>query len=188
MIEEFGDSADWRNIPEGWRAILPVDGEFAAPRTAVTRFSHVRWYTVTGDYRHAGAVDWEPGNPCYTPGGLRRYIRGRRSMNARARVYLDRADASEAIAALRDYGHGELLSYPGLLWWIATLDGKRHTPAGLAAELAAGWDAPIPEAQIWADQYVTMTVAGPLTGMPRQERLAAARTGAYDVSDLYGEW
>lgn len=184
-MTEFGDSAEWRNIPADLAAVLPIDGNFAAPPAAAARFPRVRWYTVTGDYRHAGAIDWELGNPCFNAGSLRRFVRGRRAMGVRARVYVDRADAREALDAL---GPG-LLSYAALLWWIPTLDGKRWTADELAGDLAANWDAPIPAGQLWANQYVTMTPAGPVTEMPRQARIREARAGgAYDVSTLFERW
>lgn len=167
----FKDSSDWRNIPHGSDAALYKDGAFEAPPDAPERLElhRVRWITVIGDYRRAGIVDWEPGNEVFTPPGLRGYVRGRRGMNTRARIYTDRADAAEAVAALRDFGHGELLQYGGLMWWIATLDDLFETAEEIAADLAANWGAPeITADKIWADQFTD--------------------TGAVDISRLYGVW
>ncbi len=153
-VRTFDDSATEANLPSGQRVMLPVDGRFADTAASAARFSAVRWYTVTGDYRRAGGIDWETGNPCFTPAGLRGYVRGRRAMNVRARVYCDRADAADAVRALFDGGHGRLLYYPGLCWWISTLDGRVWTAQDLAEDLAKNWDAPeITADKLWACQY-----------------------------------
>jgi hypothetical protein len=137
--------------------MLYKDGNYAVPPSApvTLQASGVRYITVTGDYRGCGAIDWEPGNPCFTPAGLRGYVRGRRGINAVARAYCNRANASEAISYLEDYGHGSLLGYEKLVWWIATLDNHQWGQAELAADLANNWDAPIAPGKLWGNQYVT---------------------------------
>lgn len=169
---EFADSARWEAIPPGSWAALYADGEFAAPQSAQRLFRGVRHYTVWGNWRIAKIIDWEPGNPCFTPAALRRFVRGRRALGEDAVVYCDRADAAEALAALHDFGHGELANYSGLMFDIATLDGADWSAIELADDLARNWDAPIPAAAIWANQYVTR--AGP--------------DGPYDVSRLFGRF
>lgn len=170
MTNVFYDAAKWAMIPRQVDALLYVDGEFAAPSDAprILQLQRVRWITVKADYRRAGAIDLLE-QPWYTPGMLRAYVRGRRSMGKLARVYVDEAQAAEAVAALRDWGNGELLDYAGLYWWISTLDGRVLSPAELAAELAARWEAPEIEADhIWAHQRLDL--------------------GDYDESDLYLPW
>ena len=185
-MREFGDSYDSRNIPSELAAMLPVDGDYAVTPGEAGRFPRHRWYTVTGDYRRAGAIDWELHNPCFTPPALRGFVRGRAAIGKRARVYVDRADSADAVGALRA---GGLLSYPGLYWWIPTLDGRRWTAGELAADLAERWGAAIPAARLWANQYVTISPAGEqLVGLAPAERRAVHSRGAYDLSDLFGEW
>ena len=78
-MSEFTDSSDWRNQPPALAAMLPVDGNYAVSQANAETFRRYRWYTVTGDYRRAGAIDWENGYPCFTPGGLRRFVTGRKA-------------------------------------------------------------------------------------------------------------
>lgn len=155
---EFYDSADWPVIPHGTAAALYVDGEFRAPPTAPAQLqlTAARWITVAGDYRQASILDWEPGNPCYSPAGLRRHVRGRRALDMEAWVYCDRADAAEALAALVDWGTGDLAAYDGLFWWISTLDGENWTADTLAADLASRFHAPIHPDRIAANQYANL--------------------------------
>jgi hypothetical protein len=81
--------------------------------------------------------------------------------------YVDRAQAAEAVAMLRDFGQGELLAYPRLKWWIATFPDVYDTAEDLAAELAAKWGAPeITADRIWANQHTD--------------------AGSYDISKVYG--
>lgn len=167
----FYDSATWENLPRNTWLALYRDGIFATPGHAISVLHpvKVRWYTVEGDYRTAGILDWEKGNPCYTAGGLRRFVAGRRGLGFTARVYLDRADAEQAVFYLRDYGHGSLLDYPGLFWDVSTLDGHQWTAEDLAADLAANWGAPeITAARLWANQWLD--------------------DGAKDTSTLFGKW
>src|SRR6516164_7208585 len=98
------DAAIWQNLPHQSLVMLYKDGNYAVPPSApvTLQASGVRYITVTGDYRGCGAIDWEPGNPCFTPAGLRGYVRGRRGINAVARAYCNRANASEAISYLED--------------------------------------------------------------------------------------
>ena len=80
-------------------------------------------------------------------------------MNVRARTYCDRANAADAVRALFDDGHGKLLGYPGLYWWISTLDGVEWTAQNLAEDLAKNWDAlEITADRIWACQNKTGAV------------------------------
>lgn len=165
------DAATWENLPRHSSLLLYADGNFKAPVDApkVLFAARVRYITVTGDFTRAGVLDWEPGNPCFYPGGVRSFVRGRRAASEVARVYCDRANAAESVAALRDFGNGDLLAYPGLVWHIATLDGHLPTAEELAADLAENWGAPeITEDRIWACQYAT--------------------NGLYDTSVLFGKW
>lgn len=170
MSGQCFDAATWENLPHQSQVMLYKDGRYAVPANApqVLEASAVRYITITGDYRGCGAIDWEPGNPCFTAQGIRSYVRGRRALNVDARVYCDRADAAEAIAALWDFGHGELLSYPKLMWWISTLDNIQWPQDALAQELANHWGAPIPAGQIWGNQFATGE--------------------AYDTTNVYGRF
>jgi len=165
----FDDAATFAAIPDGADAVLPIDGRYEVDPAAAKRLGRVRWYTIGADYARAGAIDWELGNPCFTAHGLQRFVRGREAMRARARVYLDRADAAAAVDALSVAG---LLRYPGLLWWVATLDGRPWTPEELAADLRDRWHADIHPGQIWANQ----------------NRTVIERAGPVDVSDLFLPW
>lgn len=163
------DAAEWQNLPPESQVMLYADGDYAVPKDAPVRLnaSGVRYITVTGDYRGCGAIDWEAGNPCFNAASLRGYVRGRRAKNVVARVYVDRANASEALFYLTDYGHGDLTQYAKLVWWISTLDNIQWNADALAAELAANWDAPIPAAKLWGNQFAT---------------------GAYDTSNVFGNF
>jgi hypothetical protein len=169
MTSQCFDAATWENLPLRSQLMLYGDGDYAAPPTAAKQLDAiaVRYITVTGDYRGCGAIDWEPNNPCFTPGTLRSYVRGRRALNVMARVYCDRANAAEAIAALRDFGNGSLLSYNKLFWWISTLDNHEWSAVELAAELTHNWDAPILPQALWGNQFAT---------------------GSYDTSTVYGRF
>lgn len=173
---EFYDAANWQNIPRGGAAMLYLDGDFAAPVDAPRdlALARWRWITVTGQYGSAGAIDWEPGNPCYTPLGLASYVAGRKGIDRRARVYCQRSLLSAALDALADSPTGNLATYPGLLWWIPTLDGKRWTQDELAADLAANWDAALPPETLWAAQWDQLPALGP--------------DAVADVSELFGTW
>lgn len=155
-MDVFYDSAQWSLIQSRTDAALYNDGQFRAPVDAPNRLGlkDWRWITVTGDWRKASIVDYEKFNPVYNPAGLRGFVRGRRSLQMDAIVYCNESTAAEAIAALRDFGHGSLLEYDKLFWWIATLDEIQRTPEELCQQLAADWDAPeITIRRLWGNQW-----------------------------------
>lgn len=161
---QFYDSALWPSAPPSTQYGLKyIDGEFAPDQRI--RFEHTRFITVHGHYRDAGIIDFEPENPAFNPWTLRRFVRGRKALNLRARVYCDRVDATEALRYLAVDG---LDNYPE--WWIATLDGKQWTAAELAADLESHFDAPIPADRIWANQWTQVN------------------DGEIDQSSLFGAW
>lgn len=173
---QFYDAAYWRNIPQGSSAILYLDGRYAAPPSAPTvlALAEVGWMTVTGDANGAGSIDWEAGNACFTPNGLAAYVAQRKAMGKRARVYVQRSLVSAALAALDQSEAQDLATYPGLLWWIPTLDGREWTAAELQHDLATNWNANLPLATIWANQWTQIPHIGP---------------GALaDQSSLFGVW
>lgn len=152
----FYDAATWSDLPHDADLALYCDGLFKAARNAavILRAREVRQITVTGDYRAASIVDYERLNPVYFPAGLRGFVRGRRTRDQDAIVYCNEVTAAEAISALRDFGQGELLAYPKLYWWIATLDNVQFSAAELVALLAGKYQAPeITEANLWANQW-----------------------------------
>jgi hypothetical protein len=160
----FYDSARWGLIPEKSRALLYMDGRYAATPADARRFSAVRWITVLGGTaaaRSAGAIDFEAGNEAFTGEQLREFVIERQAMNCRARVYCDRANLAAAYARVHDL--------PNVCYWISTLDGKKWTAAELAANLPA-YGVKLAEPQLWAVQYE----GGP--------------TAAYDTSLLLGAW
>jgi hypothetical protein len=169
--QRFYDSAEWPELPPPPRwGMLYRDGRFAAFQQP-HQFARYRWITVTGDYRHAGAADWLPDNRF----DLAEYVDGRRQMGVRARVYVARSKARAALDALGYPRAGHLWTYPGLYYWIPTLDGRPGwTPQSITADLATNWDAPIPAGRIWAIQW------------GQEPELGAG--AAYDVSNLFGEW
>lgn len=173
---DFYDAADWRNIPRGSAAMLYRDGDYAAPVTAPADLDLTawRWITVTGDYVNCGAIDWEPGNPCYTPMGLASYVAGRKGLGKRGRVYCQRSLLSAALDALADSPTGNLATYPGLLWWIPTLDGRRWTAIDLARDCSQNYNAALPVATLWACQFDQIPQLGP--------------AAVADVSELFGTW
>lgn len=173
---DFYDAANWRDIPRGSSAMLYLDGDYAAPADAPRQLALAawRWITVTGNARGAGAIDWEEGNPCFTPAGLAGYVGERKVMDCRARVYCQRSLLSAALDALADAPGGSLATYPGLLWWVPTLDGRRWTAAQLAADCAANWNASLPVATLWAAQWDQIPALGP--------------SALADVSELFGTW
>lgn len=131
---EFFDSTDPGKIPDGAHACLYVDGDFAASQEEAKRFAAVRWITVLGNFRDAGAADYEQGNPIYdVPGTLRLWVAGRIGMGVRARVYCDRANLPKVRSELDGLGY---------LVWLATLDGdkldKDWTPGLWGVQYAGG--------------------------------------------------
>lgn len=154
--DAFFDSAYWPHLPHDSDVALYCDGNFEAPPTAEKELNakRVRLITVTGNWRNASIVDYEKLNPVYFPAGLRAFVRGRRSLNMDAIVYCNQSTAAEAISALRDSGHGTLLDYPRLFWWIATLDNVELSAVELARQLMDLWDAPeITIRNLWANQW-----------------------------------
>jgi hypothetical protein len=157
MTDQFFDAiaSNLNRLPDSASVMAYVDGIFAATNAQVQRFTRHRWITVTGDYQTAGAADWRPDNNF----DLARYVDGRQGMNCRARVYVPRAWARQALNALGFPHSGQLWQYPGLVWWIPTLDGKKWTPNQLAASLAA-FDAPIPARVLWGNQWTQIPQLG----------------------------
>lgn len=173
---DFYDAARWPSIPHGSAAMLYLDRGYAAPADAPQQLGLAawRWITVTGNAKGAGAIDWEEGNPCFTPWHLASYVAGRKAMGCRARVYCQRSLLSAALDALAGALGGSLATYPGLLWWIPTLDGRRWTAAELAADCAANWNAALPIDTLWACQFDQIPALGP--------------AAVADVSQLFGTW
>jgi hypothetical protein len=139
---DFYDSTMPHLMPAQSHALLYADGRYAvAPSDPVVkRFAAVRWITVIGNWRDAGAADFERGNEIYSdPNALRQWVQGRASIGTRARVYHDRADTGLVLARLfgleAHYEH-----------WVATLDGNK---------LSAGY---LPN--MWGVQYADFVDAG----------------------------
>jgi hypothetical protein len=121
------DSTKVHLLPASAHVLVYVDGRYAVSPAdpALKRFAAVRWITVTGNWRDAGAADFERGNAIYAePSALREWVQGRASINTRARVYHDRADTglvrSRLFGLEAHYEH-----------WIATLDGDKLSPGYL---------------------------------------------------------
>ena len=152
---DFFDAATWRNLEGVSSAALYADGEFAVSSgdQASLKLARIRHITVTGNGRIASIIDGRPDNPL-SPAQVRGFVRERRSVSQHAIIYTPRSWAAEYLAILADDGHGKLGEYEHLQWWISTLDNVSWTAAGLAAELANNWDAPIPQDRIWACQNV----------------------------------
>lgn len=150
----FYDAATWRNIAVGSSAALYGDGEFAVPADAPQQLQlrRHRFITVTGNGRTCSIIDGRPDNNL-SPAQVRGFVRERRGNSQHAIIYTPRSWAAEYLRILWDYGHGSLLAYENLLWWISTLDGKPWTAKELAAELKGNWDAPIAEDKLWAVQW-----------------------------------
>lgn len=129
-MTDFHDSARWGLIPKAAPAALYYDGRYAAPASAASQFPRVRWITVTGDWQHAGIIDYEYGEPDYRPVALRAWAEGRIQHNMRARVYCNRSTLPAAQAAVKGLP---------VEWWVSTLDGDK---------LSAGF---VPG--LWAVQY-----------------------------------
>lgn len=167
-MTEVYDSATWPEAPPSTDyGMKYADGEFAKYQDRV-EFTHTRFITVHGHYRVAGAIDYEPGNWAYNPWTLTRYVTGRRGMDARSRLYCDRADARQALQVLG--WHGQTWP-PGVItqttplwayteWWIGTLDGDDWPAEDLAADLASRWGAPIPVSRLWGNQWTQVARGG----------------------------
>jgi hypothetical protein len=163
-VTDFYDSARWGLIPAGARAMLYVDGRYAATPADAKRFSAVRWITIAGgasSAAKAGAIDYEPGNLAFEGNQLREFAVARRAMNCRARVYCNLTDLPSA--------HSKASDLSNVVWWLATLDGH---PANVAEMVTAarGRDVKLAPGQLWANQY------------------AGGPAAAYDTSVLLGVW
>jgi hypothetical protein len=172
MSEQVFDAiaSNLAHLPDRASVLAYSDGRFAATRAQVARFHRVRWITVTGNFATSGAADWLPDNTF----NLEKYVAGRVGMGVRARVYVARAFARQAMQVLGYPHRGQLWDNPRVLWWIPTLDGKEWSPAALAASCAA-FDAPIPADKIWGNQW---------TQVPRLHDPAAYA----DQSSLFLPW
>lgn len=168
---QFYDAADWREIPDGSHAMLYMDGIYAVPPNAVDVLHTAHWHfiTVLGSPA-AGACDWLPDNSF----DLAAYVAGRKARDNRARVYTPRAYLRQALLALGWPRAGHLWAYPGLFWWIPTLDDVQWTAESLSINIGRYWNADIPADRIWGNQWTQQPEIGP----------AAVR----DQSTLFLEW
>ncbi|HEY6493776.1 MAG TPA: hypothetical protein VIZ43_10910 [Trebonia sp.] len=136
-----------RNVPDGADVVPYADGLYAAVPADLRRFGSVRWNTVFWDWRRAGCIDFEQGNPAYAAVRLRAYVAGRNKRSLRARVYASMSNVAKAHEILTGHGwHWE--------WWIATLDGRDWAPAELAAEIERLYGAVVDAGAVWANQNV----------------------------------
>jgi hypothetical protein len=164
-LTDFYDSARPGLIPAGARACLYSDGLYTPTPAQVKRLGPVRWITVLGGAAaaaHAGCADFELGNAVFSvPGRLREWAAARQAMKCRARPYFSFSNAKAV--------HDQLAGLDNVLYWVATLDGKRLTPAQVVARLAE-YGVVVGEEKLWAHQFQ----GGP--------------TAPYDVSELYAAW
>lgn len=161
----FYDSASY-TFPEAAEYVCLYGDGLYQYRGDFAGFSHYHWITVLGNPRFFIA-DYEPGNAVYEiPGRLASWADGRLSARKSCVVYCDRANLHRA----HDELAGILGTHPALRWWIPTLDGRRWTAMQLSNDIAAQWGVWIPASRIWANQF------------------AQGGNGAYDVSDLFGQW
>jgi hypothetical protein len=164
----FYDAVTPANIPDGAHACLYWDGRYKATAAQAARFAAVRWITVEGGAAaaaHAGAADAEQGNPVFDPALLREWAVARKAMNARARVYTDRANLPRNWDAVSDLGN--------VVWWISTLqldNGRQWTAQELAGDIGANEKITIPLDKLWAVQY------------------AGGVTAKTDTNLLFGTW
>lgn len=178
--QRFYDSATWPAYPGAPRwGMLYADGRFRSLQQP-HRFQRYRWITVTGDYRSAGAADWHPDNDF----DLAEYVDGRMHMGVRARVYASRSRMRSALDVLGYPRAGHLWAYPGLSFWVPTLDNKPGwTPETIAQDMITNWDVPpgaIPPRRVWAIQWGQGPEFGGQPPPPAQ--------AAFDISNLFGEW
>ena len=160
---EFYDAADWRNLPHGRPCAVYGDGLFAVTGTELASIGapEHRVITVTGNGRIASILDGRPDNNLNDP-TVRAFVRERVVTNQDAILYTPRAFVRGYQRALFDTGTSlRLYDYPKLYWWLATLDGRAWTAAELSADLAANWDALLPETRMWAVQYDQQPQLGP---------------------------
>ena len=161
------DAADWRNLPHGHYCAIYGDGHpggFDIPtrdQIASIGAPDHRVITVQGNGRIASIIDGRPDNNLDDP-TVRAWARERVAIGATAIVYTPRAFVRGYQRCLFDSGASvRLYDYPGLFWWIATLDGRAWTAEELSADLAANWDALLPPGRIWAVQYDQQPQLGP---------------------------
>jgi hypothetical protein len=164
-LTDFYDSARPGLIPAGARACLYYDGEFTPTPAEVKRLGPVRWITVLGGTaaaKSAGCADFEAGNAVFSvPGRLREWAQERLAMKCRARAYFSFSNAKAV--------HNQLAGMNNVVYWVATLDGVRLTPAQVVTRLA-GFGVVVGEEKLWGHQFQ----GGP--------------DAPYDVSELYGAW
>ena len=135
-MTDFHDSTRPALIPAGGDAALYHDGLYAATAAEASRFARVRWITVTGDWKNCGILDYERGEPDFTPASLRAWAEGRVEHNMRARIYCNRSTLPEAQKAVEGLK---------VEWWISTLDGDKlsadFVPGLWAVQCEGGMDA-----------------------------------------------
>lgn len=177
-LPKMYDAFNWRNLPR--RRYLCVYGD-GAPESVPTvgdlgRLAPIdhRVITVTGDYRIASILDGRPDNNV-TDAATRGFVRGRKADGYDAIMYADRSHVAEVQRALADSGAARLLEYPGLWWWIPTLDGRQWTPNELSEDLAANWGALVDPDRIWANQYDQLPHLGPGALVDLSNRFLAFR-------------
>ena len=158
----FYDAADWRNLPAGQLACLYGDGRYAVTAAELRAVDppQFRMITVEGDGRTCSIIDGKPDNSL-SNATVRAFVRERRGLGMTAIIYCPRSWVAEYRRILYDSGHGTLLDYPRLYWWIATLDGKPWTAAELSADIQANYDATLPPERIWAVQNTQIPKVGP---------------------------
>lgn len=161
---KFYDAANWARLPVGESCCFYGDGRYMVPSMpqalAMIRPPEYRVITVTGNAKIASIVDGLPDNEI-TPAGVRAFVRARRGTAEDAIIYTPRSWLREYQVVLDDDGHGSLLDYSRLYWWIATLDGKDWTADELASDLRLNWEADITADRIWAVQNNQVPAIGP---------------------------
>lgn len=163
----FYDAADWRQLPHGQVCLFYADGQpggFNIPTPAQMESVEApdsRTITSRGNGRIASILDGRPDNNVDDP-TVRAFVRERVVAAEDAIIYTPRAFVHGYQRALFDAGTSQrLYDYPGLYWFIATLDGREWTALELAQDLAANWDALLNPARIWANQYDQIPQLGP---------------------------
>lgn len=181
-MTQFFDAANWHNligVAHGKPACFYGDGRpggFTIPTAAdiaEVAPSEFRIITSTGNGHIASILDGRPDNNI-SPAQVRGFVRERRARSEDAIIYTPRSYVVEYQARLYDFSHGTLLQYERLYWWIATLDGKNWSAAGLAEDLAANYSADIAAARIWGNQNNQLPALGP--------------AATVDVSNLFLAW
>jgi hypothetical protein len=161
----FYDAADWRHLPRGEDACFYGDGRFAVTAHEIDLIDppQYRMITVTGNGHSCSIIDGRPDNNL-SDATVRAFVRERRGLytgGADAIIYCPRSWVREYQRALSDGGAGDLLTYPRLFWWIATLDGHPWTAAELADDITDNFGAPILASRIWAVQNNQIPQLGP---------------------------